>query len=61
MNIPVWEAQIWESILDEAQERGDEEAIELAMKHLYPAYPNIEDTALLSDDEDLGEDNPIIR
>lgn len=61
MIIPTWEQQYWEDILDEAQGSQDEELAELAMKHLYPVYPNIEDTALLSDDEDLENDSPIIR
>lgn len=61
MNIPTWESDYWETVLDEAQDSQDEVLTELALKHLYPVYPNIEDTALLSDDEDLEDDNPIIR
>lgn len=59
MIIPVWESQYWEDILDEAQNGDDSELQELALKHLYPVYPNIEDTALL--DKELSDDEtPIL-
>lgn len=59
MIIPEWESNYWQTVLDEAQERGDEEAIELAMKHLYPVYPNIEDVTLLEIEDSEILDIPI--
>jgi len=52
MIIPEWEADYWQTVLEEAQETGDEVIIELAMKHLYPVYPEVEDTALLDIEDD---------
>lgn len=55
MIIPEWEAEYWQTILDEAIDGNDEELQELALKHLYPVYPEVEDTALLDiEDDDIS-------
>lgn len=43
------------SFRDEATDKDDSELKELALKHLYLVYPNIEDTALL--EEELSDDD----
>lgn len=57
MNIPAWESDYWETVLDEAQDSQDEVLTELALKHLYPVYPNIEDTALLESENETDVEN----
>jgi hypothetical protein len=52
MIIPEWEAEYWQTILDDAIDKNDEELQELALKHLYPVYPEVEDTALLDIEDD---------
>lgn len=60
MIISEWEAEYWQTILEEAENADDEVAREEAMKHLHPVFP--EDTELdeTLDDESTEELNWLV-